>query len=64
MSQSHARYLLLFPGLSAENAPEQANTPFLHDIICGAATAPQWLPLAVRNSAVAIYECPSTYPKL
>jgi len=59
MSQSHARYLLLFPGLSPKDAPEQDNTPFLRDLVTGATAAPEWLPLAVRNSAVAIYECPS-----
>jgi MFS family permease len=57
MTQSHARYLLLFPGLSIGNAPEQEATPFLRDLISGASAAPQWLSLVVRNSAVAIYEC-------
>jgi len=59
MSQSHTRYLLLFPGLSPDQAPEQESTPFLRDLAYGGVPPPQWLSLAIRNSAVAIYECPS-----
>lgn len=59
MTQSHSRYLLLFPGLAANDVPEQSDIPFLRDLASGAAPAPSWLRLAVRNSAVAIYECQS-----
>jgi hypothetical protein len=59
MTRFGARYLLLFPGLSPDVVPEQANFPFLSDLAAGAGPTPDWLTQIERNSEVAIYECGS-----
>jgi hypothetical protein len=57
MTRFGARYLLLFPQLSPEIVPEQANFPFLRNLASGSGPTPDWLVPAARNSQVAVYEC-------
>lgn len=57
MTRFHARYLLLFPAMSEDDAPEQTGIPFLHDLAAAADPPPPWLRQDGRNSEVAIYEC-------
>lgn len=57
MTRFHARYLLVFPGLSPDFVPEQKSIPFLRSLVHDGAAAPDWLRLSIRNQAVAIYEC-------
>lgn len=58
MTQFHARYLLVFPGLAPDIVPEQSAVPFLRDLAAGK-PAPDWLREDVRNAEIAVYECDS-----
>jgi len=59
MLRDRAQYLLLFPGMTAGEAGEQYDIPFIRRLTSGSDGAPGWLRQAVRNDAVAIYECAS-----
>ncbi len=54
MAAFRARYLITYPGMSYELAPEQDDSPFLHSLVQG--EHPSWLVMAAHNSHVAIFE--------
>lgn len=54
MAAFHARYLITYPGMPYELAPEQDDSPFLHSLLQG--EHPSWLVVAAHNSHVAIFE--------
>ncbi len=54
MAAFHARYLIIYPGMPDDLAPEQRDSAFLHSLAQG--EHPSWLVMAARNSHVAILE--------
>ncbi len=57
MKQFHARYLVVYPGWSANIVPEQHAIPFLRNLASG--MAPPWLTFAARTRNVAVFRCDS-----
>ncbi|MGA3185974.1 MAG: glycosyltransferase family 39 protein [Bryobacteraceae bacterium] len=55
MKRFHARYLVVYPNLSADAVPEQQAIPFLSNLASG--VAPSWLQLAARTENVAVFAC-------
>jgi hypothetical protein len=58
MSTYHAKYLIIYPGLSPEDSPEQQESQFLLSLIDG--EHPSWLIPMVRTLHVAIFEMRTT----
>lgn len=55
MQRFPAKYLILYPGLSAEEAPEQTQSPALRAILAG--HLPQWLKPEIQDPHVRVYRC-------
>jgi hypothetical protein len=54
ISTFHARYLITYPGISDDSAPEQRESTFLHGLMQG--ERPSWLVLAAQSPHVTIFE--------
>ncbi|PSH04492.1 MAG: hypothetical protein CXZ00_06615 [Acidobacteria bacterium] len=54
MATFHSRYLITYPGISDDVAPEQRESPFINSLLQG--KNPSWLVRAAYNSHVSIFE--------
>jgi hypothetical protein len=55
MQARHVRFLMVMPGASASDTPEQEETPFLRDLAAG--IVPPWLTPGARTLNLAVFEC-------
>lgn len=55
MRVHHVRYLVVMPGASKADVPEQAAIPFLRNLAGG--IVPPWLSLAARTPHLVVFEC-------